>query len=507
MHFGILDDGNFATVLAANPAQSRRKGELPRAGFEAMDEFLSSCGADGPLRLDVTGPGPRQAVRCVFEQPCVMIGRDLGNDLRLDHDQVSRRHAYLQILAGRTFCVDLGSRTGLWWGKRTRNCGWLEWPMYIGSYRLQRADRAAAPLHPGQEWNPLETPAPDQRALPRVTLEIFDAAQPTVHTIDRVLSLAGRSTACKVQIASFSLSRFHCSFLLTASGLWVVDLLSREGTFVNGRRVKWACLRPGDQVQLGKILVRPNYDGPAPEGPAVFALANGGDQFHSPPASDPELPDLSSVRSRADDREAARSLVSMPTPPQPLAPTEPSPLPPIDAKALEAAGPQGALLLPVLQQFGVMQQQMMDQFQQSMQMVVQVFASMHRDQMETLQKELDHVHRITRELNELQSELRNSPRSPIRSRNGSLTRPAAATPSAVSAAAAATPQAPPAATSPAAGPPPGEGTVPGPTPSVPPGGPMPDMGDMHDWLNQRIVTLQKERESSWQKILGFVMGK
>ena len=57
------------------------------------------------------------------------------------------------------------------------------------------------------------------------------------------------------------------------------------------------------------------------------------------------------------------------------------PAPTFDLKAIESAGPQGALLLPVIQQFGMMQQQMMDQFQQSMQMVVQVFAGMHRDQM------------------------------------------------------------------------------------------------------------------------------
>jgi hypothetical protein len=30
---------------------------------------------------------------------------------------------------------------------------------------------------------------------------------------------------------------------------------------------------------------------------------------------------------------------------------------------------------------------------------------------------------------------------------------------------------------------------------------------MHDWVNQRIQNLQKEREGRWQKILGFVLGK
>src|ERR1700722_5175974 len=98
---GILDSDNYATDAVANPVSGTSADGDFRPGQAAMDPFLSSCGASGPLRLDVTGPSPRQSVRCVFEQPCVMIGRDQGNDLRLDHDQVSRRHAYLQMMAGR----------------------------------------------------------------------------------------------------------------------------------------------------------------------------------------------------------------------------------------------------------------------------------------------------------------------------------------------------------------------------------------------------------------------
>jgi pSer/pThr/pTyr-binding forkhead associated (FHA) protein len=471
--------------------------EAPASGRELMEDFLDSCGAGGPLRIDVTGPGPRQSVRCVFEQPCVMIGRDLGNDLRLDHDQVSRRHTYLQLLGGRIFCIDLGSRTGLWWGKRTRTAGWLDSPMHIGPYRLQLPDRLAAGLRDGLDWNPLETPAADQRVLPEVTLQVFDGGRPTLHTLDRVLTLAGRSTACKVQIANFSLSRYHCSFLLTASGVWVIDLLSREGTIVNGQRVKWACLRPGDQLELGRVLVCPHYEGDVPEGPTTMARA-ADDRFSPPPSSDPDLPAVAEHYAHEEDT-SGRTLVAMPSAPQ--LPAVPS----LDLKALEASGPQGALLVPVLQQFGLMQQQMMDQFQQSMQMVVQVFASMHRDQMGMLQQELDHIHRITKELNELQAEVRATrPGQPPPRRNGSHPRSST----------------PPAALPPSAP----NGNSPQPKPDAAPAvrpvkstpeaaaasaktGPMPDMGDMHDWLNQRIVTLQKERESRWQKILGFVTGK
>jgi hypothetical protein len=216
--------------------------------------------------------------------------------------------------------------------------------------------------------------------------------------------------------------------------------------------------------------------------------------MHPRPGSDPELPDLCE-QLPPEDEPVSRPLVSVPSlPPAPA-------LPSFDLKALEASGPQGALLVPVLQQFGMMQQQMMDQFQQSMQMVVQVFASMHRDQMSTLQRELDQIHHLTRELNELQAELR-ARRGPAPSRNGAgarLPEPPPALP--------ARHPLPPAAHGNTA--PPLGGAAPAPPPAAPagPSGEVPNTGDMHEWLNQRILTLQREREGRWQKILGFVMGK
>jgi hypothetical protein len=151
-----------------------------------------------------------------------------------------------------------------------------------------------------------------------------------------------------------------------------------------------------------------------------------------------------------------------------------------------------------------MQQQMLDQFQQSMQMIVQTFASMHRDQMTTLQKELDHIHRITRELNELQAEAKAAQQRGLGpQRNGSWTRPAPPRPSAAQSAPR-QPEPAPRRNAPAGTPERPQAGSPSPAAA---GAAAADIGDMHDWLNQRIRNLQNERESSWQRILGFVLGK
>src|SRR5262249_53992259 len=125
----ILRTGSPAVAPKGNRARLLSAGGATRPGREVMDLFANSCGANGPLRLDVTGPVPTQSVRCVFEQPYIMVGREPGNDLRLDNEQVSRRHAYMQMIAGRIFCIDLGSRTGIWWESRTRTVGWFDNPL------------------------------------------------------------------------------------------------------------------------------------------------------------------------------------------------------------------------------------------------------------------------------------------------------------------------------------------------------------------------------------------
>ena len=64
-----------------------------------------------------------------------------------------------------------------------------------------------------------------------------------------------------------------------------------------------------------------------------------------------------------------------------------------------------SMLVPLVNQFGLMQQQMFDQFQQAMAMMVQMFGTMHRDQMEVIRAELDRLHELTDEFHALKNEL------------------------------------------------------------------------------------------------------
>src|SRR4051794_19103488 len=230
------------------------------------DLFTASCGATGPLELTVSGPAG--AERRTFGHPFVLVGRHELSCLRLEDGEVSRRHAYLQRLGGRVFCVDLGSRTGVRWDGQPRPAGWLG-PgrgVGIGPFTLELATAARPGGDPGEgvadDWDPLRDPAPAPRLLPPVAVDLCnEGPAPSRWRMNRVLVLVGSSSACRVRLRDPSVSRVHCSLVGTPAGVWVVDLLSRTGTSLNGNPVRWALVKGGDRLQVGPYVLRLWYEG------------------------------------------------------------------------------------------------------------------------------------------------------------------------------------------------------------------------------------------------------
>src|SRR5262245_29922903 len=68
--------------------------------------------------------------------------------------------------------------------------------------------------------------------------------------------LIGRSSTCQLVLADDTVSRRHAE-LRVEEGRWLLrDLGSSNGTWVNGRRVIEAEVRPGDLLHLGGAAVR-----------------------------------------------------------------------------------------------------------------------------------------------------------------------------------------------------------------------------------------------------------
>ncbi|MFO0953206.1 MAG: FHA domain-containing protein [Isosphaeraceae bacterium] len=446
--------------------------------------------------IDVEGPGLAAATRLTFLRPYVLIGRDDRADLVFDHDAVSRRHAFLQVVEGRLFFVDLESRTGTLVDGVSAEAGWCEagQALAVGPYTLR-----PVPLGDGAGWapppadpprpNPLLARSSEGHDLPKVALEF--QSRSSGHSIWRMnplLALVGSSARCKVRLLDTNVSKLHCALVRTADGLWVVDLLGRGGITVNGASIRCARLNANDLLGLGQVTVRTSFEAAGADGSAV------------PIPWQPPTPTTPSFTRPAP-------AWSPPVPSEPLMPQSfPTNLP----ATFDPAGPAGALsqnepaLSLLLGHFGQMQQQMLDQFQQTMMMMVQMFGGMHREQMGLMREELDRLRELNSEMASIKAEL--------------AARPAGGFAPPKSQGASAIPMPPP------GGPyhfgtgnrivPNGHHPSPGsssddPPPAAPQAEAVPPLepaADVHDWLNERLTAITTEQQNRWQRVMGMIRG-
>lgn len=76
----------------------------------------------------------------------------------------------------------------------------------------------------------------------------------------------GRDKSCNILLSSDQISRRHCMVKPSANGLLLVDLGSRNGTYVNDRLVDDEhLLRPGDVIRLGSLKFQVPKDPSAPQ--------------------------------------------------------------------------------------------------------------------------------------------------------------------------------------------------------------------------------------------------
>lgn len=139
-----------------------------------------------------------------------------------------------------------------------------------------------------------------------------------------------------------------------------------------------------------------------------------------------------------------------------------------------------ALLMPLVSQFSQMQQQMFEQFQQTLLMMAQMFGNLQREQMALIRQELEQIQDLTRQLHTLQSE-----------GAGRAAMPLPATPQA----GAPSPPMPGRNSKPAASA--AKADTPSPKYCDP---------NVHVWLSQRLSALHQERQSRWQKVLSILTG-
>jgi len=309
--------------------------------------------------------------------------------------------------------------------------------------------------------------------------------------------------------------------VLTPAGLWVVDLSGR-GVVVSGERMRVAPLPHGAELWVGRFLIGCQY----PDRPAGSPPARSDPTPHELPAAKPGSSTRlaggpgtarsgSTARNAADTAvmpglgaaedevplgvqptpdpaggmpsshimaDAFRALVGFGQPTGPVSgslsvtsggsgviqpPPETPPPPRPDPEAVAAAE---GVLLPLIRQLGEMHGQMFDQLQQSMLLMMQMFGQAHRDEMAAMRSEIGRIQELNRELTRLQAEVARLAMAQAFGKEDDQTELE--------------------------------------LPALPEGPARPDTtAAMQDWVVERINTLQRERQSRWQKLVGALTGQ
>lgn len=66
----------------------------------------------------------------------------------------------------------------------------------------------------------------------------------------------GRNPTNNIFIRDKNVSREHCQIVVTEDGVFLTDLQSTNGTFVNDEKVEQCDLKTGDEVRVGTTLLQ-----------------------------------------------------------------------------------------------------------------------------------------------------------------------------------------------------------------------------------------------------------
>lgn len=253
--------------------------------------FAESCGALAPVGLRIERDDGLLLAEGDLEFPFALIGQDQDVEVTLNHPTVSRRHACLQVIGGRVLVADLGSQSGVHGTAGGPGYAWLTpaAPIRIGPFHLTlRSPISVSPTPLDRVPNPLQPAPPLLAKLPKVKLKFLNGRSETVEwQVNRVLSFVGSSKYNKISLADQQIEPIHCYLLLTPTGLWIVDMLTENGTWVNGRPIRLTRLHHKDEVQVGRFRMACLYPMGEPAVPPINPPT--GYRLAMRPQSDPGL--------------------------------------------------------------------------------------------------------------------------------------------------------------------------------------------------------------------------
>jgi pSer/pThr/pTyr-binding forkhead associated (FHA) protein len=110
--------------------------------------------------------------------------------------------------------------------------------------------------------------------------------------VDRFPFRIGRSSEAERPLPMIFVSRFHCRLTVQGDQVYLEDLQSANGTFVNRKRIAAPTpLQHGDDISLGPMLFRVIRDGVKVEGNKIVVIHPGSNEVSTvvmPGVEDPD---------------------------------------------------------------------------------------------------------------------------------------------------------------------------------------------------------------------------
>ena len=257
-------------------------------------------------RLTIQERGGRENWAHECAEEIITIGRLDDNVIQLRSGGVSRNHAKILLEDGNFFLVDMRSGNG------TTLNGLPVSPMEknllrpgdliaIDAFDIEFHEGLPSPRAGEEEEEVTESEILEVKLLKKVLTALDKEMVPSLEVLNGAAEgkkifftdemhelVVGRDPECDFTINEYVMSRRHAKVMKRWGGIAIRDLESKNGTFVNNRRVVEEFLHDGDRIALGTIvLIFRN-----PQEINLTALAEAKPRFKPAAVSPEEIPGL-----------------------------------------------------------------------------------------------------------------------------------------------------------------------------------------------------------------------
>lgn len=503
---------------------------------ESDVQLAQSCGQIRPMILHARHQDHRTHSKYVVTKPYAIIGRNSSCDICLNHEDVSKQHAYLQVLDGKLFCVDQGSRHGIFWKDTPQLYGWVQpgQPIEIGPFEITLEQSVGVEAGTKSLRNTAPFFARYSSKVPsNAVVEINGNKK---FDVRHQLALIGRCKHCNIILDTDEISPIHSSIVRTLDGkYWLVVPIGIK-VKVNGKRCVSMELHHEDVITIGNHTLTFTILPADVESGLINKKSSGTINLHpdesgshslkSPHTPAPSLIEIDSTitkklqhtpvapqqselsQSMFLDRSSVEQLAQAPATSVtssaityrpitlPALPKKTTPRARLATQHTELAEkkPEGdtQLVNAFMHHMKLMQQEMMTQMRMNMEMMAEFMINLQQQHMDQVREEMNHLAKINQELIQLRQSLVSTTPKPELScttkdsadnqleHHVSPDKTKAETPQVTK------------------------------TKFILPVDEKvdePHQSPSHDWITKRIAILERERKTRWEKMKSAVLGK